>query len=206
MQRPLLEHPWLGQLANVYYATMHFGALGVFLAWLFWWHRDRYPSARTVLAVFTGVALLVQLFPVAPPRLLGGYVDVASLYGQSVYASSAFGADQLSAMPSVHVGWAVLIGVTVVTVSRSRWRWLVLAHPLLTLGVVVGTGNHWWFDAGVAIGLLAAVAAFEAGIPQVSGIRMMRSSEPVGSPLPSRLDVVTQSEPSGAVATVRSRP
>ena len=54
-------------------------------------------------------------------------------YGQSVYGSVAgFEADQLSAMPSVHIGWALLVAVAIVHVSGSRWRWLALGYPALT--------------------------------------------------------------------------
>ena len=94
----------------------------------------------------------------APPRLLPelGFVDTAHLFGQSVYGAvvgeGSF--DQLSAMPSVHVGWAVAIGLAVVLVSTSRWRWLVLAHPIITIYVVVVTANHWWLDGIVAVAIL----------------------------------------------------
>ena len=60
-------------------------------------------------------------------------------------------------MPSVHVGWAILIAYGVIRVARSRWRWLALAHPLLTTYAVVVTANHFWVD-GVAAGLLVAAA------------------------------------------------
>ena len=61
-------------------------------------------------------------------------------YGQSVYGSVAgFNADQLSAMPSVHIGWALLVALVLVEVSRSRWRWLALAYPALTMLAVVVT-------------------------------------------------------------------
>ena len=66
-------------------------------------------------------------------------------------------ADQLSAMPSVHVGWALIVGLGVVHISRSRWRWLALLHPLVTVLVVVVTANHYWMDGILEVGILAAV-------------------------------------------------
>jgi hypothetical protein len=54
-------------------------------------------------------------------------------------------------MPSLHVGWAVLVAVAAVAVGTSRWRWLVVAHPVLTVVAVVATANHWWLDGVVAV-------------------------------------------------------
>jgi hypothetical protein len=70
-----------------------------------------------------------------------------------VYGSLGFDADQFSAMPSVHVGWALIVAIAVITASRSRWRWAAAAYPALTLLVVVLTANHFWLD-GVAAALL----------------------------------------------------
>jgi MFS superfamily sulfate permease-like transporter len=87
-----------------------------------------------------------------------GMVDTAVRYGQSVYGSVAgFNADQLSAMPSVHVGWALLVALVVVQVSKSRWRWLALAYPALTVLAVTVTANHYWLDGIVAALLLGLV-------------------------------------------------
>jgi len=161
-QRLITPHPWLAQTCNLYYATMHFAALGALLLWLFIRHRHRYPPVRTTIVLLTAACLLIQLVPVAPPRLLPdlGYVDTAEQYGQSVYAAlQAVGPDQLSAMPSVHVGWAVLIGVVVVRISSSKWRWWVLIHPAITIFVVAATANHFWLDGIVAVALLALAMA-----------------------------------------------
>jgi MFS superfamily sulfate permease-like transporter len=65
-------------------------------------------------------------------------------------------ADQYSAMPSVHVGWALIVAIAVITASRSRWRWLAAGYPLLTLLSVTVTANHFWLD-GIAAGLLVAL-------------------------------------------------
>ena len=62
-------------------------------------------------------------------------------------------------MPSMHVGWAALFALTVVLVARSRLRWLAAAYPLLTLYVVVVTGNHYWLDGIVGVALLAVAVA-----------------------------------------------
>ncbi|MEU9127761.1 phosphatase PAP2 family protein [Kitasatospora sp. NPDC048540] len=160
-QRAVEPHPWLMQAANYYYATMHFGVMLVMLLWLFLRHRDRYAWVRTTVVLTTAACLLVQFIPVAPPRMLpdSGFVDVAAQYGQSVYGGAVAGVvpAQLSAMPSVHVAWCVIVAVAVVVVGRGPWRWLAVLHPVLTVAVVVVTANHFWADGLVAVGLLLVV-------------------------------------------------
>jgi hypothetical protein len=159
-QRVFLPHPLLVQALNLYYAVLHFPVLIGCLIWLFIRHRGRYWQVRTTVVLFTAGALLIQLIPVAPPRLLpgDGMIDTALHYGQSVYGpNTGIDADQLSAMPSVHVGWALLVAVAVVTTARSRWRWLALAYPALTALAVTVTANHFWLDGIAAAALLALV-------------------------------------------------
>jgi hypothetical protein len=176
VQRLILGHPLLTQAANVYYATMHFGGLFVFLIWLFVRHRDRYAAVRTTLALTTLACLAIQLIPLAPPRLMPGYVDTAQRYGQSVY-SLGFGADQLSAMPSVHVAWAVLIAWYVARIGRGPLRWLGVLHAALTAFVVVATANHWWLDGVVAVAVLVCCAWLRAGTSRL--LRRNRSDTAV---------------------------
>lgn len=161
-QHLVLHHPLIVQACNLYYATMHFGVLFVFLLWLFVRHRADYRRLRLTLVLVTAVCLAIQLVPVAPPRLLPGFVDTAAQYGQSVY-SLGFGADQLSAMPSVHVAWAVLIAWAVVRVSDSRWRWLIILHPVATVFVVAATANHFWLDGVAAVLILVLCVVVQRG-------------------------------------------
>lgn len=156
VQHLVLPHPLVVEAFNLYYATMHFTGLIIFLIWLFARHRESYKQVRITLVLLTGACLLIQLIPVAPPRLIGGagLTDTAQLYGQSVYAFGGGVADQLSAMPSVHVAWAMLVAVAVWRATSSRWRWLAVAHAVLTWLVVIATANHFWLDGIVAVVLL----------------------------------------------------
>ena len=157
MQQLVLGHRLLVQGANLYYASMHMTVMLIFLVWLFVRHREQYRPVRQVMAWTTLGCLLVQLMPVAPPRMLPGIVDTGMLYHQSVY-SNGLPIDQLSAMPSVHVAWAVLVGYYAWRVSPSRWRWLGPLHAVTTIFVVVVTGNHWWLDGAVAVAILVVCA------------------------------------------------
>jgi PAP2 superfamily len=167
IQRVFLPHQLIIEFFNLYYDTLHFTVLIACMIWLFARHRKAYRRWRTTLVAFTAVSLLVQLIPVAPPRMLpgSGMVDTAVLYHQSVYSNTAgFDPDQLSAMPSVHVGWAILVAVAVITTLRSRWRWLAVLYPCLTTLVVIVTANHFWLDGIVAAAILAAVLGAQSAI------------------------------------------
>lgn len=86
--------------------------------------------------------------------------------------------------PSLHVGRVLLPAAT--SVAAGRMRQLALAHPALTTVVVVGTGNRYWLDVLVAVGLLVlaalprpalvpAAATARVGIGPVSGKPVMTS-------------------------------
>lgn len=157
VQQLVLHHRLVVEGANLYYASMHMTVMLLFLIWLFVRHRDRYRPVRQVMAWTTLGCLLVQLVPVAPPRMLPGIVDTGLRYGQSVY-SHGLPIDQLSAMPSVHVAWASVVGYYAWRVSASRWRYLAVGHTAVTVFVVVVTGNHWWLDGVVAVSILVVCA------------------------------------------------
>jgi PAP2 superfamily len=166
LQGWVLPHPLIVQAANLYYDTMHFTVLIIFLIWMFTRHREAYGRWRTVLGLLTASCLLIQFLPVAPPRMVPntGMVDTAMAYGQSVYGTIAgFQPDQLSAMPSVHVGWSVLVAVAVCSTTKSRWRYLAVLHAATTVFVVVVTGNHYWSDGIVACALLLLSIGAERG-------------------------------------------
>jgi membrane-associated phospholipid phosphatase len=170
VQHLILDHRLLVQGANLYYAAMHMTTMLGFLIWLFVRHREHYRPVRQVMAWSTLACLVIQLLPVAPPRLLPGVVDTGTMLNQSVYNSRYLAFDQFAAMPSVHVLWALILGWYVWKISPSRWRWLAPAHAALMVFVVVLTGNHWWLDGIVAAVILMATA-FAAG-----RIRRLRTS------------------------------
>jgi hypothetical protein len=164
LQAALLEHTWWIRAANSFYAYVHFPATAAALVWLYLKRPEIYRWFRRTLASLTALALVVHaLFPLAPPRMLAeaGMVDTGHLYGPSVYGppSTDTLSNQYAAMPSLHVGWALVVAVALIAATRSRWRWLWLAHPALTLLVVVVTGNHYWLDAIAAAVLVALVLA-----------------------------------------------
>jgi PAP2 superfamily len=160
VQTLMLKSTLLIKSANVYYVAVHFPATAAFLIWLYLRRPGDYLWIRRTLALTTASGLLVHLaIPVAPPRMLGplGFVDTADVYGPAVYGPPAQNslADQYAAMPSLHIGWAIMVAIGIIATTRTRWRWLAIAHPVITTLVVIGTANHFWLDGMVAAGLLA---------------------------------------------------
>jgi hypothetical protein len=162
VQRVLLHSEALVRAVNAFYAYVHFPVAAAFLVWLYVRRPADYLLGRRMLAAVTAAALVVHVsFPLAPPRLISalGLVDTAAWLGPAVYGTPATDkiSNQYAAMPSLHVGWALVVALVLMHGFRSRWRYLWLAYPAVTTLVVVGSANHYWLDAVAAV-ILVAVA------------------------------------------------
>lgn len=151
--------PDVYEMANRYYVTLHFPLIIAFLLWGFFARpRPHYIWARNLLIVQTSLALAIHIaFPLAPPRMFPewGFVDTMHVFGPNAYGgASASIANQYAAMPSLHIGWAVLIAVVLVRTAPRPLAALGIVHAALTVFVVVITANHWLLDGLVAVGLL----------------------------------------------------
>lgn len=195
LQRVVLSHDWLASATSWYYATLHVPALLLFLAWMFFRHRDLYPHWRNGLALCTAGCLVIRFVRVAPPRFFPdlGYEDLQHHYGISVYGADVQRgvSDQFAAMPSIHVGWAAVVSFGIVAASTSVWRWFFLLHVVLTTLVVSATANHWWLDGFVAVLLLAG------GLAVDGAVRRNRASRRLDPP--SRTEPVAPSCPASPV-------
>ncbi|MET7294871.1 phosphatase PAP2 family protein [Streptomyces griseoloalbus] len=145
---------WLVVGMNYYYATLHFVVtLGV-LVWLYRSHPGRYAATRLVLFTTTGIALVgYYLYPLAPPRLMNGQDFIDTVLVHETWGSMASGdlknmSNQYAAMPSMHIGWSVWCGLTILALATVPWvRVLGAVYPVATLVVIVATANHFWLDA-----------------------------------------------------------
>src|SRR5262249_61315796 len=143
----------------------HLSVTAVVLLWL---HRRRpaaFPFVRTTLLLASGLALVGYFaFPTAPPRLAGiGIADTISNGHVNLNAGllSSF-YNPYAAVPSMHVGYALVIAAAVLRHGRGRLvRVLALLYPLAVLLTIVATGNHFFLDAaaGAAVAGAATVAA-----------------------------------------------
>ena len=164
LQSWLLDHPTLIRLLNHYYIFFHFPATIAFLLWLYLRHPRHYVPFRNLMAFVTFVALIIHLlFPLAPPRMMTGFVDTMREFGPNIYPKNAIdgAANQIAAMPSLHFGWAMIEAIAVITILKSRWRWLMVLHPTLMAMSIIATGNHWWIDAAAAaVIIIGSVALY----------------------------------------------
>ena len=158
IQAAVLGSTWLIKFTNVYYIGVHFPLTLMFLVWVWRKHRPSFGRVRNALVATTTVGLVVHvLYPLKPPRMMSGFVDTAQTIGPDPYELGVSGgANQLAAMPSLHVGWALLVALGVIWLGTSRARWLILAHPVITLAVVVITANHYWADTIIAAIIVTA--------------------------------------------------
>lgn len=181
LQQAALHHLWLVKALNRYYVSVHFPATIGFLVYLYVRAPDAYRFVRRLFVAVTGVALAIHvLYPLAPPRMMPGYVDTVSLYGPSIYQRSDVSstANQFAAMPSLHFGWAVLVAYGIVRFGHGRWRSAIVAHPVVILLAIVITANHYWLDAIVA-GLIVAAATAVAHTREEPALRPASHSDPM---------------------------
>lgn len=169
LQRLVMSNPVAVDVVNHYYVYAH--AVVTVAALIFMWLTapDVYRRMRRVLVVATMLGLVVHAaYPLAPPRLVprAGLVDTLARFGPRVYSENHLDSvvNQFAAMPSFHVGWAALVAAAAVTGYRSRWRWLVVAHPTLMVLAVVSTANHYVLDAIAGVSVVAAVALADSWI------------------------------------------
>jgi hypothetical protein len=174
--------PGASTLLGIAYIGLHFVGTAAFLVWLYRRHRERFALVRNVLIAATGIALVLYVvFPVAPPRLAGlGFVDTVSHSAKVNLSSDLLGSlyNPFAAVPSLHFGYALLVGLTIATVARGRRARVAGAlYPVVMLVVIVATGNHFFFDA--AAGAVAIGAGYVIAKLITAGPRPERRSRPV---------------------------
>jgi len=161
LDRWLAGHHTLGLLLSDYYDNAHFVVTLGLLGWLWWRRADIYRPLRNMLVLVNVLAFIVfWRYPLAPPRMLPGFVDVvASTHAIGSWHTGALAsqANQLAAMPSLHIAWAVWCTLVLWRISTRSWvRALAVVYPFVTAFAVLSTGNHYVFDL---LGGLATIAA-----------------------------------------------
>lgn len=190
IQQWVMNHIEIAEALNYFYLYAHWTVTPLFFVWLYKRRQHLYPYVRNAFLAANGLALIVfMVYPVAPPRLAGagdGFVDTLHKISDVDLHGGVFSGwfNPHAAVPSMHFGYAVMIGVVGLFLLRS-WplRLLALAYPAVVFITITGTANHYVVDsmAGglvVALGFLGAWAVMTArgsmGLPVRS--RMERAT------------------------------
>jgi hypothetical protein len=155
---------WLIHAADFTYVNAHFVITTAFLVWLYFWRNEAFYFVRNMFMIAMGLALILYVvFPTAPPRFLPewGFTDtVSDFFGQGASHSASVLYNPYAAMPSMHVAFALMIGVTGIRLVKFRpGRVFWAVYPFFIAFVVIVTANHFWLDAAVG-GIVAAVSAY----------------------------------------------
>ncbi|WP_395156015.1 phosphatase PAP2 family protein [Ilumatobacter sp.] len=190
-QGAILDHDTIVTAVNWIYIWGHWPVIGLTLAWLYRSRRASFLLLRNAMFISGAIGLVIFIsFPVAPPRLMpSGFVDTVTELSTSYHVLQPPAlVNKFAAVPSLHVGWNLLVGVLIFTRSCSKVAKLfALAGPALMAFAVVLTANHYILDA-IAGSVVALAGLSAAG---VLARRNHRRASIGGTPNIDRCRVVT---------------
>jgi membrane-associated phospholipid phosphatase len=167
------ESSGLTSVANWIYIWFHWPVIVGTLLWLHHSRIEMFLVLRNAIFVSGAIGLVIFVsLPVAPPRLIdAGFVDTVTEYSTSyrVLQPPAL-VNKYAAMPSLHVGWNLLIGIALLESSRRLpLRVFAVAGPVLMSVAVVVTANHYILDgiAGAGIALVGLWVSRRITMPLV---------------------------------------
>ena len=181
LQNWIADDLFVVQAMNIIYFWLHFPLIIVFGIYLYMTARNKYTLMRDSLLISGTISLIVYwVYPVAPPRELprlaaemgqtlppdvGGFIDTMQVYLGYAYQSQSTSAfvNPFAAMPSLHFGWDLLLGIGIIYAFWSHsWKWrlpailLGVALPTMQVFSITMTANHFLIDA-IAGGLVSVV-------------------------------------------------
>lgn len=188
LQGWITGNDWLVTLANSVYIYGHWPVVIGTLSWLLVRHRALFPVYRSAMLISGAIGIvLFVLMPMAPPRFLPdlGFVDTVTLHSEAYRVLQPPSlTNQYAAMPSLHVGWNLLMGIAIFTASTHRfWKAFAVLMPLAMYLATIVTANHYFLDgiAGSLIALTGLAIAWRISGPTA------RRSEPSLAPAMSPL-------------------
>jgi len=157
-------------IINSLYGPGHAVFTTAFALWIFAFRRTLFSLLLPIFLVTNAMAVvLYEAYPLAPPRLEPSlefdghpFHFLDPVFGNG--AGVKVGFNEYAAMPSIHIAWSLIVGITLLMVARPlAVRVLAVIYPAIMLMTVVVTGNHYLLDAlggaaVVALGLVATLA------------------------------------------------
>jgi hypothetical protein len=151
-------------VVNTIYTLGHVGVTFAFALWFYFWRHELFGFVRNIFFGANALALVgYEVYPMAPPRLTPAAHMIDTLYGflgaNGKMGGSQLGYDEFAAMPSLHMAWALIVGITLaLTLRPLALRLLAPLYPVVMLVAVVVTANHYLMDA-VGAAMAVAMAA-----------------------------------------------
>jgi membrane-associated phospholipid phosphatase len=157
LQSLVVDNHSITRLLNWIYIFGHWPVIALTLIWLLSQHPALFSRAVGAMLLSGSAGLIAfAVFPVAPPRLASlGMTDTVTeqSHAYRLLQPPAF-TNQFAAMPSLHVGWNLLMTLAVLAATRKIWlRVLAVALTVSMDATVVLTANHYVLDvfAGVVL-------------------------------------------------------
>lgn len=154
----IIEHAWLVTSANWIYIWGHWPLIAVTLVWLHRADRREFLLIRNAMFISGAIGLVIfATYAVAPPRLVDNdFLDTVTQRSDAYRILQPPSlVNKYAAIPSLHVGWNLLVGIAWYRVARSDLgRVFGIVSPILMAIAVVVTANHYVID-----GLLGSALA-----------------------------------------------
>ena len=162
LQSLIINNEFLVDFFNWVYIWGHLPVVGALAIWVYFFRRRIFARYRNAFLISGAIGLVFFVtLPMAPPRFIAeaGFIDTIRLYDDAYRALQypAF-VNQYAAMPSLHLGWNLLVGLAVFETAKLWiWKAFGLFMPIPMLAGIIFTGNHFILDAvaGVAVALAA---------------------------------------------------
>jgi membrane-associated phospholipid phosphatase len=181
-QARVIAYDSASDIANWIYVWGHWPVIVLTMLWLVFHHRNVFLRLRDGMLVSGALGLVVFVtYPVAPPRLVDPQlVDTVTERSRAYrYLQPPNFVNQYAAMPSLHAGWDLLVGIAIITAGGTLLvRAIGWVLPVLMSMAVVATANHYVLDvlAGIILALIGHLVA----------LQLERRRARVASPVPRR--------------------
>ena len=162
LQGLILSNEFLIDFFNWVYIWGHLPVIGVLAIWIYMFRRGVFARYRNAFLISGAIGLVFFMaLPMAPPRFLPQFGFIATItiyhYAYPALRTPAFG-NHHWAMPSLHLGWNLLVGLAVFETTKAWWaKAFGLLLPIPMLIAIILTGNHFVLDA--VAGVVVALAA-----------------------------------------------
>ncbi len=161
----------LTTLGNWIYIWLHWPVMVLTLLYLHRSNRLEFLMLRNAMFVSGAIGLVIFIsYPVAPPRMLDGFTDTVTDLSTSYRVLQPPNlVNKYAAVPSLHAGWNLLVGVAFYRASTHRTflRVFGIVSAAAMAYAVVATANHYILDvvAGYAVALVGLAVSLAITVP-----------------------------------------